>query len=60
MNKSLETEYKEQVRIDLPDLWGKIEEKLDAQTVQTNVTEFPKTVASAQNVQIETGKDLCG
>ncbi len=53
MNKSLETEYKEQVRIDLPDLWGKIEEKLDAQTVQTNVTEFPKTVASAQNVQIE-------
>ena len=53
MNKSLETEYKEQVRIDLPDLWGKIEEKLDAQAVQTNVTEFPKTVASAQNVEID-------
>ena len=32
MNKSLETEYKEQVRIDLPDLWGKIEEKLGKST----------------------------
>ena len=60
MNKSLETEYKDLVRADLPDLWGRIEAKLDAQekAAQTNVVEFPKTVANAQNVQIDKKEQL--
>ena len=55
MNRSLETEYKNLVRTELPDLWGKIEEKLDAQeaAAQTNVTVFPKTVTMSQNDQID-------
>ena len=56
MNKSLETEYKEAVRAEIPDLWGKIEAKLDAQDAENkkkNVVEFPKTVTSAQNDNIK-------
>lgn len=56
MNKSLETEYKEAVRAEIPDLWGKIEAKLDAQDAENkkkNVVEFPKTVTGAQNDNIK-------
>ncbi len=48
MNKSFETEYKNMIRADLPDLWSKIEEKLDAQEAanKDNVIAFPTAAAS--------------
>ena len=52
MNKSLEFEYTEKIRTNVPDLWGKIEAKLDEQDAakkKTNVVEFPNSVTGAQN-----------
>ena len=52
MNKSLEFEYTEKIRTNVPDLWGKIEAKLDEQDAakkKTNVVEFPNAVTGAQN-----------
>lgn len=50
MNKSFETEYKNMIRADLPDLWSKIEEKLDAQEAakKDNVIAFPTAAVTEQ------------
>ncbi len=45
MSKSFEIEYRNYICADLPDLWDRIEAKLDEQEAakKTNVTEFTKT-----------------
>ena len=42
MNKNLETEYQNMIRAEVPDIWDKIEAKIDAQEAQKKVVAFKK------------------
>ena len=42
MNKNLESEYQNMIRAEVPDIWNKIEAKIDAQEAQKKVVPFTK------------------
>ena len=42
MNKNLESEYQNMIRAEVPDIWDKIEAKIDAQEAQKKVVSFKK------------------
>lgn len=42
MNKNLESEYQNMIRAEVPDIWDKIEAKIDAQEAQKKVVPFTK------------------
>ena len=42
MNKNLESEYQNMIRAEVPDIWNKIEAKIDAQEAQKKVVPFTR------------------
>ncbi len=42
MNKNLESEYQNMIRAEVPDIWDKIEAKIDAQEAQKKIVTFKK------------------
>ncbi|MBR1471135.1 MAG: hypothetical protein IJ600_05780 [Lachnospiraceae bacterium] len=55
MNKQFETEYKEMIHAELPDLWGRIEAKIDAQEAEPEKRNDQKEQGQAADVSTMQG-----